>query len=80
MGFRKDWDTNAIRHGIWVMRSQMNSPYNDGFTTWPIKQELYQLKWLIDASLAEASTYAGEEAWLNEEEQKRVWSILNDKV
>lgn len=80
MGYRRDWDLNSIQHGIWSMRAEMNSPYNDGFTTWPIKQELYRLKWLIDESLAKASTYAGEDEWLNEEEQKKIWSILKNEV
>lgn len=80
MGHRRDWDMPAIQHGIWCMRSEMNNPYNDGFTTWPIKQDLYRLKWLIDESLAKASTYAGETEWLNEEEQKKIWSILKNEV
>jgi len=80
MGHRRDWDMNAIRHGIWAMRAEMNSAYNDGFVTWGVKQELYRLKWLVDASLASASRYAGEEEWLNEEEQKKVWSILKNEM
>ena len=79
MGFRKDWDINAITHGIWMMRGQMNSPYNDGFVTWPIKQDLYKLKWLVDATLAEASTYAGEEKWLEEQEREKIMRILKDE-
>ena len=76
MGFSKDWDLNAMLHGIWSMRAEMNSPYNDGFVTWPIKQDLYRLKWLIDESLAQASTYAGEEEWLKEQEQQKIMRIL----
>jgi hypothetical protein len=54
----------------------MNNPRNDGFTTWPIKQDLYQLKWLIESALENASTYAPEQEWLNEQEQKKIWKIL----
>jgi hypothetical protein len=76
MGFKKDWDINAIRHGIWMMRAEMNNPRNDGWNTWGIKQELYQLKWLIDDTLTGASTYSGETEWLREQEQERIIKIL----
>jgi len=76
MGYIRDWDMNAIRHGIWMMRAEMNNPRNDGFVTWGVKQELYQLKWLVDQTLDEASTYAGETEWLREQEQQRILDIL----
>lgn len=78
MSFRKNWDLASIQHGIWCMRSELTNPYNDGFVTWPIKQDLYRLKWLIDESLAKSSTYVGEAEWLEEEEKKRVWKILKN--
>jgi len=62
------------------MRSEMNNPYNDGFTTWPIKQDLYRLKWIIDESLANASSYAGEEEWLKEQEREKIMRILKNEV
>jgi hypothetical protein len=62
------------------MRAELNNPYNDGFSTWPIKQDLYQLKWLIDESLAQASRYAGEEEWLKEQEREKIMRILKDEV
>ena len=46
MGFKKDWDMNAIKHQIWAMRYECTSSFNDGFTAWEVKKELYQLKWL----------------------------------
>jgi hypothetical protein len=76
MSFNKDWDLNAIHHHIWSMTYAMNNPRNDGFTTWPIKQDLYQLKWLIESALENAATYAPEQEWLNEQEQKKIWKIL----
>jgi hypothetical protein len=76
MGYRRDWDANAIRHGIWMMRAECTNPRNDGFLTWGTKQELYKLKWLIDESLEACSNYAGEEEWLKEQEQQRIINIL----
>jgi hypothetical protein len=61
------------------MRAEMNSPYNDGFATWPIKQDLYRLKWLIDESLEQASGYAGETEWLKEQEGEKIMRILKNE-
>lgn len=79
MGHRRDWDLNSIQHGIWSMRAEMNSAYNDGFVTWPIKQDLYRLKWLIDESLEQASTYVGETEWLKEQEGEKIMRILKNE-
>ena len=79
MGYRRDWDANAIRHGIWSMRAECTNPLNDGFVTWGTKQELYKLKWLVDESLAACSNYAGEEEWLKEQEQQRIINILKNE-
>ena len=76
MGYRRDWDANAIRHGIWSMRAECVDSRTDGFVTWNTKQELYKLKWLIDESLDACSTYAGEQEWLKEQEQERIMRIL----
>jgi hypothetical protein len=76
MGFRKDYDFNAIVHGIYSMRYECTNPRNDGFITWGTKQDLYRLKWLIDDSLAQCSTYAPEAEWLKEQEQQRLMEIL----
>ena len=76
MGHRKDWDMNAIQHQIWTMRHEATTPYNDGWTAFGVKQELYQLKWQIDQALADCSTFAGEDDWLREQEQERIINIL----
>ena len=76
MGHKKDWDMNAIRHQIWTMRHEATTPYNDGWTAFSVKQELYQLKWQIDQALADCSTFAGEDEWLCEQEQERIINIL----
>jgi hypothetical protein len=79
MGYKRDWDMNAIQHGIWMMRAECTNPRNDGFVTWGTKQELYRLKWLIDESLDACSTYVDEQEWLKEQEQQKVIRILKDE-
>jgi len=76
MGHRKDWDMNAIRHQIWTMHHEASSRYNDGFTAFEIKKDLYQLKWQIDQALADCSNFSGEDEWLHEQEQERIINIL----
>jgi len=76
MGFRKNWDMNAIQHQIWIMRSEASSSYTDGFTAFEIKKDLYQLKWQIDQALEDCSEFSGETKWLQEQEQDRIIKIL----
>lgn len=79
MGYRRDYDDNAIQYGVWSMRAELLNPRTDSYVAWETKTRLYQLKWLIDDTLAKSATYAGETEWLEAEEKKRVWEILNQK-
>jgi len=76
MGFRKSWDMNAISHQIRTMRTEVTSSYNDGFTAFEIKQDLYRLKWQIDDALAACGSFSGETEWLHSQEQERIVNIL----
>jgi hypothetical protein len=79
MGYRRDYDDNAIRHGVWMMRAELLNSKTDGYVAWETKQKLYQLNWLINDTLAKSATFTGEAEWLDSEEKKRVWEILNQK-
>jgi hypothetical protein len=46
---------------------ELTSPYNDGFTTWIIKQRLYKIQWYLEDIMERSSTYAGEDEWLQEQ-------------
>lgn len=61
MGFRKDWDTNAIKHWLWLMSHECSSPRNDGFTAFEIKKELLEIKFLVDDLVANTPKFVGEE-------------------
>lgn len=61
MGYRKDWDTNAIKHWLWAMSHECSSPYNDGFTQFEVKKELLEIKFLVDDLVANTPKFAGEE-------------------
>ena len=71
MGFRKpnlEDAYSAVRNSL----VEINSPYNDGFTGFACKQELYQLKCWLEDQYSDLPNYNGEELW----EQERIVDIL----
>jgi hypothetical protein len=78
MGFRKPIDYNSVHHQIYIAGVELYSPRNDGFTTWDIKQDLYKLKWMLDAIIKDAPTFVDEEEFIKEHEQKVMWRTLKE--
>jgi len=76
MGFRKPIEINDLKMQLMKAHSEICSPYNDGFTSWELKKELFEIKWLLDEMLKRQPTFSDEEAWLEENHKKRVWSEL----
>jgi hypothetical protein len=58
------------------MSIELNSPYNDGYMSWGIKQDLYILKFFLDKIIADSPEFVGEEEWLKEKEQEKMMEIL----
>lgn len=77
MGFRKPMDYQSVHHQIYMAGVELHEPKNDGFTQWMIKQDLYKTKWLLDEILADSPTFAGEEEFLKEHEQVKMWRTLS---
>jgi len=63
MGFKKSWDEGDIVAQIRRMATECRNPYNDGFTTSAIKQDLVQIKFILDDLLESCPKFAGEEEW-----------------
>ena len=77
MGFRKNWDVADIARQLHTLSRECNSSYNDGFTSFEIKKELYIIKEIIDHALTTAPDFGDiEKQWLTEQEQKRIIKIL----
>jgi hypothetical protein len=77
MGFKKSWDVANIAGQIHSLAHECSTPYNDGFTAFECKKDLYQLKQILDEALARAPDFGDLEAqWLTEQEQKRIVKIL----
>jgi hypothetical protein len=76
MGFKKSWDVGNITSQIHTLSRECSSPHNDGYTAFGCKQDLYQIKEVIDAAIRNSPTFAGEQEWLQEQEKKRIIKIL----
>jgi hypothetical protein len=76
MGFKKPIDYNSVNHQIYMAGVELYSPYNDGFTQWEIKKDLYKVKWLVDAILKDSAKFSDEEEFLKEHEKDVVWRTL----
>jgi hypothetical protein len=77
MSFHKRWDANQLIGDLNSCYTQVISSYNDGFTSWACKQDLYQVKFALEEMLKNSPSFAGEQEWV---EQQQVWKILNDKT
>jgi hypothetical protein len=73
---KKTWDVADIANQIHDISRQCSSPYNEGFTAFELKKDLYQIKFIIDEALKISPTFYGEDEWLTEQEKKRIIKIL----
>jgi hypothetical protein len=60
---RKDWDIDDISRQLRAIHRQAASPHNDGFTAVGCKQDLFQLKCLIEDLYQDTPPFSGEEQW-----------------
>lgn len=76
---KKSWDVADITSQLHSIARECKSSYNDGFTSWGCKQDLYTLKFLLDDILANSPHFGDLEIdFLKLEEQKRIIKILKD--
>jgi len=76
MGFKNPLDYNRMHHQVYMAGVELHHPGNDGFTQFEIKKDLHKIKWLIDEIMADAPTFAGEEEFLKEHDQVKMWRTL----
>lgn len=81
MSFIKRWDADRITQDLNACYAQVVSAYNDGFTAWACKQDLYRIKFELDQMLANSPEFADEQQWLDQQriqrEQRQMWRTLN---
>ncbi len=79
MGFKKNWDAADIANQLHSLARECASPYNDGFTSFECKKDLYLIKKIVDSALADAPDFGElEQRWLKEQEQKSLIKILKE--
>lgn len=76
---KQNWNVFDVEQQIqrmgWAARDSMMT----GFVCWPIKQDLYRLKWIIDEELAKSPVFSDEAEFLEEHEKEVMWKALNYK-
>lgn len=77
MSFIKRWNADRILQDLRSCHAQVTSVYNDGFTSWACKQDLYRVKFELDKMLKDSPTFADEQEWV---EQQQIWKVLNEKI
>jgi hypothetical protein len=70
------WSVERLISEIDKIKRACNDPWEDGFTTWGCKQDLYKLYWHLEEALNECGTYAGEEQFIKKHEQEKMLRIL----
>ena len=71
-----DWNVDRVIDDCQRMYYGANDPYVTGWNNWPCKQDLYRVKFAVDEMLKQTSTFTGEEEWLLEQEQQKMWKAL----
>jgi hypothetical protein len=72
----KNWNMNEVRAELNKIYWACTDPRMDGFVTWPCKQDLYRVKFMIDDMLSKCPSYSVEAEWLREQEAERIVEIL----
>jgi hypothetical protein len=79
MGYKHSYDIIEAINQIRAAARECTDPRTDGFVTWGIKQDLYQLKWILEEAMRNCPTYSMEADWLKEQEQKKILRLLKDE-
>ena len=72
----KNWNAVQVISQCQQMYYGANDPHMTGFVNWPCKQDLYRVKFAVDEMLKNTSKFTGEDKWLLEQEQQKMWKVL----
>lgn len=73
---KQSWSVEDIATQVHAIARECSSPYNDGFTAFELKKDLYQIKEILDTAISRSPTFYGEQEWLTTQEQQRIIKIL----
>ncbi len=83
MGFKysySDQEISQITRTVGSIYRDVTNPRIDGYNQWAAKQDLYQLKWLIDEAIKRCPEFGPEKEWLRDQEKKKVIRILKNEM
>jgi hypothetical protein len=80
MGYKYSYDIVQALTEIRKAAHECSHTRTDGFVAWGIKQDLYQVKWMLDDLLKDCPTFGPEAEWLREQEQKKIIKILKNDI
>ena len=75
----RTWNADQIIGQCQQMYHGANDPHVTGWVNWPCKQDLYRVKFAVDEMLAKTSRFSGEDEWLLEQEQEKMWKRLTSR-
>jgi hypothetical protein len=73
----KHWNVENIVTQLHSCGYAITDPIMDVFVTWGCKQDLYNIKFILDEIIENAPTYVGEQEWLNERAKEKIWKIIS---
>jgi hypothetical protein len=76
MGFKKSLNSEDIISQIQSTASEIRSPYNDGFVSWALKQDLYKLQFFLDDVIKNLPEFPEEAEFLDELSKIKIYRIL----
>lgn len=80
MGLKQSLDVVNIVQQINAAAYAVSDPYTDSFTGWCIKQDLYQLKEILDKAIRRCPDFGTIELdWCKEQGHKKLIKILKDE-
>jgi len=80
MGYKTSYDIVRALNEIRAAAYECGNSRTDGFVAWGIKQDLYQVKWMLDDLLKDCPSFAPEQEWVREQEQKKIIKILSNEM
>lgn len=78
MGYKHSYDIATAIQTINAIAQTACNMRNDSYVQWGAKQDLYQLKWLIESALKRCPDFSIEDEWLREQEKKKVIQYLKE--
>ena len=79
MGMMIRWDVGQIIRDLRTCAAEVSAGRNDGFTQWHCKQDLLQVKYMLDNLLKTLPTFVDEEQYIRDLEKQQVWRAISKK-